>query len=341
MSLATIGQKLKSAREAQGLTLVQVYERTKIPLNHLQAVEEGNTEDLPEPVYILGFIKRYAECVGLDGQVLSDDYRSHLEQTSGNGRKAKNGESTPYYASSEYIAKSKVKIPTPTYKMWLFNAIIIVGVVGTITWFVNAQQNNLANQTDPSVASLRSATQRLAPVAPPPSNLAQPANPDGTAAAPVNSSQKLTLTATRHVWVEVKRLSNGDSIYTGNLERGDRRDFEDPQGLLVRAGDGGGLSVENNGKIETFGLNGKVTERQFVSSNPMPVTPAPGATTGTGTARPGVGSTGSVARPAIVRPRVRRTTPSDVRPRPAETRRIDSSPREAPARYSEGRLDSD
>src|SRR5579883_716262 len=159
MSLATIGQKLKSAREAQGLTLVQVYERTKIPLNHLQAVEEGNTEDLPEPVYILGFIKRYAECVGLDGQVLSDDYRRQLEGANGNGRR-KNADSTPYYASSEYIAKSKVKIPTPTYKMWLFNSIIIVGVVGTIAWFVNTQQNNLANQTDPSVASLRSATQR-------------------------------------------------------------------------------------------------------------------------------------------------------------------------------------
>ncbi len=62
MSLATIGQKLRSAREAQGLTLVQIFERTKIPLNHLQAVEQGDSDELPEPVFIFGFIKRYAEC---------------------------------------------------------------------------------------------------------------------------------------------------------------------------------------------------------------------------------------------------------------------------------------
>ena len=340
MSLASIGQKLKSAREAQGLTLVQVYERTKIPLNHLQAVEEGDTEDLPEPVYILGFIKRYADCVGLDGQVLSDDFRTHLDQASGNGRK-KNSDATPYYASNEYIAKSKVKIATPTYKMWLFNSIIIVGVVGTITWFVNAQQNQLANQTDPSVASLRSATQRLAPVAPPPSNLTQAAQAGATAPGLLDTSQKITLTATRHVWVEVKRLSNGDSIFTGNLERGDRRDFNDPQGLLVRAGDGGGLSVENQGKIETFGLNGKVTERQFVSSNPMPAATAPGVQSGsTGTSIMGSGSLNSAAHPAVVRPRVRRPVSTESRPRPVE-RRIDSGPSQAPARYSEGRLDSD
>src|SRR5271156_835034 len=82
MSLATIGQKLRSAREAQGLSLVQVYERTKIPLNHLQAVEQGDSDELPEPVFIFGFIKRYAECIGLDGQVLADEFKRQIEETS-------------------------------------------------------------------------------------------------------------------------------------------------------------------------------------------------------------------------------------------------------------------
>lgn len=334
MSLAAIGQRLKSAREAQGLTLVQVYERTKIPLNHLQAVEQGDTEELPEPVFIFGFIKRYAECIGLDGQVLADDYRQYVEGASGNGRK-NNGSSTPYYASSEYVAKSKVRVSTPTYKLWLFNAIIILGVVGTITWFINAQQNNIANQTDPSLAGLRNATRGLAPVAPPPSQTAQPA------AQPVQQpqelSQKLTLSATRHVWVEVKRISNGESIFTGYLEQGDRRDFEDPSGLIVRAGDGGSLSVERQGKIETFGLNGKVSERQFVSPNAG----ATNTAEKTGPASLGTGTiTSAGTRPVVVRRRPRNTEVS--RPRQSEPRRVDTGvSREAPSRYSEGRLDSD
>ena len=333
MSLATIGQKLKSAREAQGLTLVQVYERTKIPLNHLQAVEQGNSDELPEPVFIFGFIKRYAECVGLDGQVIADEYRRHIEEVTGTGRKNHNAAPTPYYASNEYIAKSKVGISTPTYKLWLFNAIIILGVVGTITWFINAQQNNITNQTDPSLNGLRNATRGLAPVAPPPKE----ALPATTQPAAADTTQHLTLSATRHVWVEVKRISNGDSIFTGYLEQGDRRDFDDAQGLIVRAGDGGSLSVERQGKTEPFGLNGKVSERQFGSAQAAAPESTP-AKTSTGTT---VGS--AAARAAVKRGRRPATAgETQARTHRAEPRRFDAGPvREAPARYSEGRLDSD
>jgi cytoskeletal protein RodZ len=336
MSLANIGQKLKSAREAQGLSLIQVYERTKIPINHLQSVEQGDTDDLPEPVFIFGFIKRYAECVGLDGQVLADEYRSHVDSGSnGRGRK----EATPYYASNDYAVKSKPRVSTPTYKLWLFNALIIIGVVGTITWFVNMQQNNIANQPDPSLMSLRNATRGLAPVAPQPN---QPAPNTTPVQAPQDTSQKLSLSATRHVWVEVKRISNGESVFTGYLEQGDRRDFEDPQGLIVRAGDGGSLSVDNRGKIETFGLPGKVTERQFLSPVASSGSPATGSTSSTGSGSVLNATGSSTYRAPVVRrprrvvqqsdtPRVRRETP----------RRYDSGPTTAPSRYSEGRLDSD
>ena len=68
MSLQEIGTRLKSARDNSGLSLSQINERTKIPFNHLEAIEQGNFDDLPEPVYVAGFIKRYADCVGLDGQ---------------------------------------------------------------------------------------------------------------------------------------------------------------------------------------------------------------------------------------------------------------------------------
>jgi cytoskeletal protein RodZ len=338
MSLATIGQKLRSAREAQGLTLVQVYERTKIPLNHLQSVEQGDSDELPEPVFIFGFIKRYAECIGLDGQVLADEYK--MQMGAGNGKKNQNqAASTPYYASNEYIAKSKVKISTPTYKLWLFNSIIIVGVVGTITWFINSQQNQMANQTDPSLNGLRNATRGLAPVAPQPNQPAQPAA-QTPAAAPVVSN-RLTLSATRHVWVEVKRMSNGDSVFTGYLEQGDRRDFEDPQGLFVRAGDGGSLSVDWQGKIESFGLNGKVSDRQFVSAAGAAGTVTPGAPTTPVTGSGTITSAGSTPRPVTRRIRRQSSNTEAARPRKVEPRRYDAAPREAPARYSEGRLDND
>src|SRR6185437_9223526 len=106
MTLEAIGQKLKAAREAQGLSLRQIYERTKIPINHLQSIDSGQLEDLPEPVYVAGFIKRYAECIGLDGQVLADEYRQngHADNGNGNGRaRARQALAQPVYVTPEYL----------------------------------------------------------------------------------------------------------------------------------------------------------------------------------------------------------------------------------------------
>jgi len=57
---------LKSTREAKGLTLEIVHEATKIPMDALKAIEEGYSVRLLSPFYYRGFIKIYAEFLGLD-----------------------------------------------------------------------------------------------------------------------------------------------------------------------------------------------------------------------------------------------------------------------------------
>jgi len=57
---------LKSTREAKGLTLEIVHEATKIPMDALRAIEEGYSVRLLSPFYYRGFIKIYAEFLGLD-----------------------------------------------------------------------------------------------------------------------------------------------------------------------------------------------------------------------------------------------------------------------------------
>lgn len=289
MSLEMIGQKLKSAREAQGLTLVQVYERTKIPLHHLQSIDAGDDEDLPEPVYVSGFIKRYAECVGLDGQVLGDEYKRFIEGVNG---KANKNAAVPIYTSNEYINKgSKIRVSTPSFKLWAFNLCIIVLLVGGLYWLFQ-QQSSLINQPDPSLLSLKESTNRLAP-ANLPATQAQPA----ATAQPETKSNRISLSSTKHVWVEVKKLSSGENVFNGYMEQGDRRDFEDPQGIWVRAGNGGSLSVESQGKIEAFGLEGKVTDRTFT---------VPGGGTATASDKPAAGNSSTVSASSgasVVRPR--------------------------------------
>ncbi|MGE5654177.1 MAG: helix-turn-helix domain-containing protein [Bacillota bacterium] len=66
MALGQIGQRLAQARMAKGLTLEQVQEITKIRIRYLEALEAEDWPALPGEVYLRGFLKTYAQLVGLD-----------------------------------------------------------------------------------------------------------------------------------------------------------------------------------------------------------------------------------------------------------------------------------
>ncbi|MCV3216879.1 helix-turn-helix domain-containing protein [Plectonema radiosum NIES-515] len=66
-TLRKIGQQLRQARFAQGLSLSQLKVYTHIPIYHMEAVENGNVESLPEDVYLRGFIRVMGNALGLNG----------------------------------------------------------------------------------------------------------------------------------------------------------------------------------------------------------------------------------------------------------------------------------
>lgn len=63
---ATVGERLREAREAQGMTLEDVAARTRIPTRHLESIEQSEWGRLPATTYTIGFSKSYAVIVGLD-----------------------------------------------------------------------------------------------------------------------------------------------------------------------------------------------------------------------------------------------------------------------------------
>ncbi len=69
-TLQKIGQQLQKARFAQGLSLSQLKVYTHIPMYHMEAIENGNIELLPEDVYLRGFIRVMGNALGLNGTSL-------------------------------------------------------------------------------------------------------------------------------------------------------------------------------------------------------------------------------------------------------------------------------
>jgi helix-turn-helix protein len=73
-----IGSSLRDARLRKGLDLPELEAETKIRAKYLRALEEERFDLLPGDTYVKGFLRIYAERLGLDGQLYVDEYNSRF-----------------------------------------------------------------------------------------------------------------------------------------------------------------------------------------------------------------------------------------------------------------------
>ena len=71
-----IGNSLREARLRQGLDFPEIEQATKIRGKYLRALEEEQFEVLPAQTYVKGFLRSYADYLGLDGQLYVDEFNS-------------------------------------------------------------------------------------------------------------------------------------------------------------------------------------------------------------------------------------------------------------------------
>lgn len=76
--MTELGNRLKEAREAKGLSLEDLQELTKIQKRYLIGIEEGNYSMMPGKFYVRAFIKQYCEAIGLDSEEIFEQYKSEI-----------------------------------------------------------------------------------------------------------------------------------------------------------------------------------------------------------------------------------------------------------------------
>jgi cytoskeleton protein RodZ len=90
--LFEIGNSLREARVRRGIEFAQAELATKIRGKYLRALEEEHFEVLPAETYVKGFLRTYAEYLGLDGNLYVDEYNSRFvigeEQTEARARRS-------------------------------------------------------------------------------------------------------------------------------------------------------------------------------------------------------------------------------------------------------------
>ncbi|MGL4208059.1 MAG: RodZ domain-containing protein [Candidatus Adiutrix sp.] len=120
--LETLGAAFKMRREVKGLTRRDVVVKIKIPLEQLEAIEEGQLSTLP-PVFAKGFLRAYANELGLDAEEILDDYR---RITGGSKNEpANNKPLAPRYVETS-VGRSYL---VPAIKFFLITFLLILGLV--------------------------------------------------------------------------------------------------------------------------------------------------------------------------------------------------------------------
>ncbi|MEO6360507.1 MAG: RodZ domain-containing protein [Sphingomicrobium sp.] len=196
--MASVGERLRVAREAKGLALEDVAAVTRIPRRHLESLEIGDWSSLPAPTYTKGFAKSYAAAVGLDRTEIGDQLRLEM----GGIRSTPND---PEVFEATDPARSMPK--------WLvlFAILAVILLVLGLNWY---NRRALESNDEPAAAG-----EAVSPTADQTNVAAAPA------AAPV-AQGAVVLTANEPVWLQIYE-KGGAKLFEGELAAGQR--FDVPQ----------------------------------------------------------------------------------------------------------------
>ena len=291
--LKEIARQLVAAREAQGMPLEEVATKTFIPIRILKALEAAETFKLPEPIFVQGFIKRYAKLVGLDGEALAREIPLDQAPIAVNivkepvsralvppiNRRVSLDElkfNAPADALFSRLAPAPDDRSTPQEAfdrpVWLIPALaglvgfgVIVGVIALIT---NRPQP-VTTAPSPSTSPKPKASIKPSPIAVPsespsiePSAIASPSPTPSPIANLTTGPVNVVLNLSDDSWVEVK--SDGKVVFEGTMAKGSNQNWSAQKEIEVTSGNAGAVTVSQNQKPgKVMGSAGDVKTTTF------------------------------------------------------------------------------
>ena len=190
-----IGNSLREARLRQQLDFPELEQATKIRSKYLRALEDEEFDALPAETYVKGFLRSYAEYLGLDGQLYVDEYNSRYvvgdEEPVARPRRSRAGANQPRVDSRVVLAT--------------IAGIVAVTALFILAWKFGGSNNGQKIQNAGTIQVKKKHRAR--------------------SAAPV-SAHLVLRAVSGGCRLEVHRNSaSGKLLYAGTLERGQRQDF--------------------------------------------------------------------------------------------------------------------
>jgi cytoskeleton protein RodZ len=223
-----IGNSLREARLRQGFELPRVEADTKIRAKYLRALEEEHFDILPGDTYVKGFLRTYAEFLGLDGQLYVDEYNSRFARE----------EEFPVQSPS-------ARRPRPRRMESNFVVVALAGIVAVTILVVVAWK--FGSSGEPTSADLLNGGGLTTTTH---GSTTTGGTDTQALARPSASRAKLVLTADGgDCWMQVRaRSASGELLYEGTLQQGQTQRFAKWKRLWIQLGAPAYLNAKLNGK---------------------------------------------------------------------------------------------
>ena len=291
---AKIGPILEHRRKERDLSLDDVEQATKIRKRYLDGLERDDYDVLPAGVYAQGFLKTYANYLGLDGDELTRQLKSRRKRRP-EGRinyapGPENGLEEPLISPAGLQGTGQRRFPTSVVVTLLVAVLVLAVVIGALYFVGRGVETSRPEPNEPPPAENQAGQnpQKAAPEQEPRGSGAQEDAAEGNGSAeqaadagkeaggagtessrqsaPPDELEVSIRVSERPSWLLVK--ADGTVIYAQVVEPGFYSTFRADRRLYIQGGDGGAVSVEINGQdAGALGEPYNVGEKNFTLKN--------------------------------------------------------------------------
>ena len=277
---AEIGRLLEHRRKERGLSLEEVEQATKIRKRYLTGLERENYAILPDAVYARGFLKTYANYLGLDGEAISrrlkSSTRTRRERGINYDPRPESDFEKPLITPGGLRGVQKRKVTTSAIVTLLVAVLALAAVIGALYFVgrgvqVSKEGNPPSGDSPPRQEQQNVAGREKAPEAG--SAKEGAVGSKGTVgddekpavakqSAPPDTLRVLVNVRERPSWILIR--TDGTAAYEQVAQPGFSKTFEAKQRLYIKSGDAGAVRVEINGQdAGALGGAGEIVARNY------------------------------------------------------------------------------
>lgn len=248
-----LGVWLRQTREAKGSTLEEVEAATRIRPQFLEMLEAGDFAALPGgEVQVRGFLTIYARYLDLSPDEVLARYQAEVHgvervvsETPAEETSSDSPEDTADDLTSRQFRPRDIPVSSSLPRWMSFETLLAVGIalialLAALALVSYLMTRDTGARSVPAVTTTPEETMLPPTATPTPPSVAPtlPANPEGEV--------RLTLEATEHVWVRVRRDTK--TAFEGMMAPGQTETWSSQEAIAVETGNGAGLQVTVNGQ---------------------------------------------------------------------------------------------